>query len=170
MRLMAIDPSLRATGWALFVDGELKTGGIVKTDPNEDAAKVAHVVAKHLSLELDSCHAVIEKPQIYQGRKSKGNPNDLVGVALIAGACAAWAKTTVFITPHDWKGTIPKDILPRYIIHKRNEKELSPEACTVYRKCLASWAQGIRHNFVDAVGIGLYAIRQKLLYNSSEGC
>lgn len=164
MRLVAIDPSLRATGWAVFEDGRLVSCGIVKTAAGTTAEQAAREVAQRLKNDLDGAVAVIERPQIYQGRRSKGDPNDLVGVALVAGACAAWADRAVFVLPHDWKGSIPKHAqLSRYIVHRRNEKALDDASCAVYRKCLAAWAAGLRHNLADAVGIGLHAMRQGLL-------
>ena len=63
---------------------------------------------------------VIEKPQVYPSRFSKGNPNDLITLAIQVGRYverfeAQGAKVSLTL-PHEWKGTIPKDIHHRRIL------------------------------------------------------
>lgn len=74
-----------------------------------------------------------EKPQIYAKRKSKGNPNQLVDLA-IAGAEAAmflrigWglSKAVVFaVHPRDWKGTISKPVHHMRLLEILSKAELA---------------------------------------------
>ena len=164
-RFLAVDPGLRCTGWALFEDGRLVACGAVKSDPRQPAAEVAGLVAKRLlAYGAEATAAVVELPQVYRSSRSKGDPNDLVAVATIAGAVAAQADRAVYVSPHQWKGSVPKAAqLSRYIVHRRNEKALDDAGCAAYRSGLAPWAASLRHNIADAVGIGLYALRTRLL-------
>jgi hypothetical protein len=68
---------------------------------------------------------VIERPQVYARDKSKGDPADLVEVALAAGAWAREAARLGFavelVAPATWKGQLPKPVC-----HERARAVLSP--------------------------------------------
>lgn len=103
---------------------------------------------------------VVEKPQVYVRRRSKGDPNDLIDLAVLAGAICAKAGRAVQVHPRDWKGTIPKArLLSQYMVHRRNERDLGEAGCAAYRIGLSTLPNSLRHNIADAVGIGLWAIR-----------
>lgn len=163
---VAVDPGLACTGWARFRDGRLEACGAVRLKPEGKgmvgtAARIACAVVDGGKAGL--LPVVVEMPQIYERRKSKGNPNHLLPLAAIAGAVSLRSPKAVSVTPHDWKGTIPKaDRIADYIIHRRNEKALDDAGCEAYRKGLVTIPASLRHNIADAVGIGLYAIRARL--------
>ena len=161
----AVDPGVRCTGWALFsAEGVLVSCGAVKSPKGQPVAEVAGLVSERLFGGCAPLPVVVELPQVYRSSRSKGDPNDLVAVATIAGAVAAQADRAVYVSPHQWKGSVPKAAqLSRYIVHRRNEKALDDAGCAAYRSGLAPWAASLRHNIADAVGIGLYALRVRLL-------
>ena len=163
MRLVAIDPSLRATGWAVFDNGALTSCGIVKTSAGMRPAEVAHEVAQRLSQVIGSADAaVIEMPQAYRASRSRGDPKDVLAVATVAGACAALSPHAEYVSPHDWKGTVPKtNRLCLYIVHRRNVRALDPASLARYERSLAAWAESLRHNIADAVGLGVFWMKRQ---------
>lgn len=88
---------------------------------------------------------VIEIPQVYRGRLQKGDPNDLVDLAFSAGQFAKGFEHVKKIRPREWKKQVPKKIMMKRILDKLTIREL---------EVLADKATN--HNFVDAVGIGLW--------------
>lgn len=140
MKLLAIDPG-NDLGWALFDGGTLERAGL--RNPPVDAAH----------------QAIIERPQVYRSSKSKGDPNDLITLAIGVGqmkerleSCGA---TVELVLPATWKGQIPKDIH-----HRRILGLLAPTEKTRLDACLSGVAAGIRHNVLDAVGLGLWFLRR----------
>ncbi len=148
-RLVSIDPGTRFTGYAWFNDKRLVDCGIIK--------------AKGLALMLVRCRyyfeecahvvaplAVIEKPQVYTQRKMKGDANDLITIALVAGYCASFFENSEFVLPRTWKGTVDKDVMCKRIVNRwMNERE---------QEILGS--KGIPksqiNNTIDAIGVGLH--------------
>lgn len=101
-----------------------------------------------------SCNAVIEKPRIYpQVKQRKGDLNDLVDLAMVAGAVAAGVDEPYFVRtlyPHEWKGNMPKEKMTALIRSRLSDSESNLVA-------LEERACGrLIHNVLDAVGIGLY--------------
>jgi len=98
---------------------------------------------------------VIERPQVY--RHGRGDPNDLITLALSAGELVGRinaehpAAIVTEYLPATWKGQVPKDIMIERIKKKLTEDELT----MVDLPSAASLA----HNVWDAVGIGLYHLR-----------
>lgn len=138
--VLAIDPGKRCIGWALFRDDVLAECGLIR-DP------------EFSSLQLPTAgKVVIERPQVYPQRVQKGDPNDLIDVALWAGACAvvAQGRTIEFVRPRQWKGTVPKDIHNARVAEKLNDLEASMLA--------AVKPASLRHNVTDAIGIGLWVL------------
>src|SRR3989304_2250257 len=88
--LIAIDPSIRALGWAYFYAGKLMSAGTVKAESLAGMMDALWSVRRGL-LGGSSCEAdvVIEQPKIYPVRKWKGDPNDMIQTAMAAGAAAA---------------------------------------------------------------------------------
>lgn len=115
-----------------------------------------------------------EKPEIYTKRKSKGNPNQLIDLA-IAGATAVtylrmgWgidpAKVRS-ITPHNWKGSIakPPHHLRLWGVLSPAERALFPANTEAYILAGAqAYAAGVNPNYaaqcvdlLDAAALGCY--------------
>lgn len=102
-----------------------------------------------------NCDMIIEKPQIYEQRLQKGDPNDLINLAIFCGKLEVFLRLTCrkikkldYIYPAAWKGQTPKTIMLRRI-----QKKLS-----VYEAALVDYLglpKSKKHNVIDAVGIGL---------------
>ena len=153
--LLAIDPGLD-TGWALFTDaGELVACGL--GDPR--------MSDRHRVSEIRS--VVIEQPFIYPRGQTK-NPNDVLALALNAGEWAGlyrqWAEVK-YVLPFQWKGSVPKAISHSRIWGKLGdtEKTVVDLAMERGRSCTTKAlgrpiASSRRHNVLDAVGLGLFAV------------
>jgi hypothetical protein len=133
MRLIAIDPGT-ITGHAVFHDGTLT----------------------HAGLGMPSIHAdevVIELPE-YR-RESRVSPNDLIALAVKVGIMvrAYLGSKVTLVKPSKWKGSVPKKVHHPRIIAALAENEL-----VVVSNVKASAAR--LHNVVDAVGLGLWALKR----------
>ncbi len=97
---------------------------------------------------------VIELPQVY-GKSGKGDPNDLIRVAAIAGVVAGrFDVKTNFVLPRTWKGQTPKPIS-----HARARDVLSERE----QKIVDSVAKGApKEDVWDAVAIGLWALNRTI--------
>lgn len=103
---------------------------------------------------------VTEVPQIYRARNSKGNPNDLIGLAVQCGwleglAQCLYIPTVYLVRPREWKGQIPKEIS-----RKRSQQQLSEHELERADSLLFKLAAGKQHNAWDAIGIGLWYCRK----------
>jgi len=94
---------------------------------------------------------VVELPRIYSVRHWKGDPNDLLDVAAVAGAAATLGEPR-FVTPQQWKGRVPKPIH-----HKRIRAVLSADELAVFVTAEDAIPKSLAHNVLDAIGIGLWA-------------
>lgn len=182
--LLSVDPGLRKCGAALWRGPELVAAELVIGErAGDDVAQtvtrmkteISHwepiksnddrhitplwLVVKH---ELE---VVCEYPRTYGGRASRGDANDLVGVALVVGAILGrLACPSRLVLPEEWKGNAPKPDTKAeyerdgYVPEERARAALSADelACVRlprdWRKKLDVW---------DAVGIGLWALKQE---------
>lgn len=160
MKLLAIDPGINAVGWALFCDGDLDGCGLIVPGKRcgSSLPKIRSLTDQIASFNVTAL--VAEMPQIYERRKGKGDPNQLMILAQLVGAIttATPAGEILTVRPREWKGTIPKArAWDEYIIHRRNEEALPGVLLHRYRAGLMRVAPSMRHNIADAVGIGLWA-------------
>jgi hypothetical protein len=134
-KFIAIDPGKHQCGLAKFEAGKLLVACMIK--PEE------------LGLfDAEYTRLVIEIPRIYPVARQKGDQNDLIEVAFAAGKCSAFFQEVKRLYPRDWKGTMPKEKMTARI-----ESRLTP---TEFAQVLTRGA--LRHNALDAVGIGLYTL------------
>jgi hypothetical protein len=93
---------------------------------------------------------ISEVPQVYRAGASKGDPDDLIQLAGVVGVFSALFSATTYtgVKPREWKGQVPKDVH-----HARLVKTLTPEEMAMVE---ASAPPSLRHNVLDAVGIGRY--------------
>lgn len=138
---MAIDPG-RDTGWAILdARGMLCRAGL-NNPPLDFRGPV-----------------IIERPQIYQGRQSKADPNDILTLAIGVGRYAERFEsrccTVEFVLPHTWKGTVNPDVLCNRIV-----ASLSAEERATLDRCLSEVAKGKQHNVIDAVGIAKWSVKR----------
>lgn len=137
---LAIDPGVD-TGWALF---EERDGALVRCGVG-DPPWTAHLLG-----------AVIEKPQVYRAAKSKGDPNDLITLAIRVGRyvekLAMRGIACNLVTPVEWKGQVPKEIH-----HRRVLGVLSLNETEIVQSAYKGMPVSIRHNMLDAIGLGQWA-------------
>lgn len=170
MILLAVDPSLRSTGVALFRDRTLIAVGRLRgIAPESDIALRCRVMARDVDSWVERClnmaqptALALEWPQTYRAVKSKGDPNDLFGLAGVCAAVAALypgAEVRSYL-PADWEPA-PK------VSPARKARGLGPidsEAFTSPRgvRIMARLSDAERtlvpqsHDAVDSVGIGLH--------------
>lgn len=142
--VLAVDPGAD-TGWAIFDDDTLKVCGM----------GVGGCMRNGIT------RAVIEKPMIYPGGRQQARPADVIKLAVRAGEwggrCESWFGIQAeYVEPFRWKGGIPKDIH-----HARIWAVLKPTEQAIVADAAKGIAPSKRHNLMDAVGIGLYAVGRK---------
>ncbi len=156
MKLCAVDPGVKATGIALFTDYKLEYVKLVR------ARSLAMMIASLVHVEWppdygDPKLVLVERPVVYP-RDGIKKAKDLITVALVAGAAAAafggapWTETD-FVEPRTWKGSTPKDIHNARVLKILDDDELE-----VFNARIEGLSDGVVHNVVDAVGIGLYKL------------
>lgn len=159
--LVTIDPGLRGTGVAIWLDGKLVNAAYVESAEQKRRGPVAWVamaaavedhVWEHMDNEEEDCahELVMEVPQIYGPEISKADPDDLLQLAGVDGAIARALRfgcPVVGYRPREWKGQTPKAIHNR-----RVENALSLAELDTFQRCPSH----LRHNILDAVGIGLF--------------
>lgn len=147
-RLVAIDPGTRFTGYAWFDDKRLVDCGVLKA---KGLDKMFVVCREYFE---ECCNVmppvIIERPQVYLQRKQKGDPNDLVSIALVAGYCASFFEKPAFMLPRRWKGTVDKDVMCDRVRDRwmnGRERELL-ESKYIPKSYI--------NNTLDAIGVGMY--------------
>lgn len=169
--LLAIDPSVRSPGAALFRGGVLLTAGKVKVSRMEHDSEgerwqyVIECIVRWAESHLCCCpeKIVYERPQIYTAAKSKGDPNDLIALAAIGAGVAAHFSAIMPMdpsmsidiitpTPAEWAGQIPKAT-------KGNAMN-SPRAQRILSRLteLEISRMPNQHDAIDSVGLGLHAL------------
>lgn len=83
----------------------------------------------------------------------RSNATDLIRVATIGAAVAGMlSPETTFVTPQEWKGQVPKDIMGARIL-----RQLDPPESAVLARDMVNVPPSLVHNTLDAIGIGLWA-------------
>lgn len=181
--LFALDPGTRSAGCALFKGRVLVRAWLSRPDakrhlgPGEEVLPrpgpaawelLARSVRDDLVNALDvewhrrlpqfPLPLVVEIPQVYQGSKQKGDPNDLIQLAACAGYTVGRLSRELpleprGVRPSEWKGQVPKEAH-----HDRVKGRLGPgELLNVALPSAAS----LHHNVWDAVALGLWALGRR---------
>lgn len=167
--MIAIDPGVHSMAIAVFGDGGVlldawneESKSAFKIDVNLSVAeqierwgspsvRLINRLQSHVRLERN--RIVGERQVVYPGAKGlKTNPNDLLDLAMCAGAfygalCVDMVATLTVVEPAEWKAQVPKDIT-----RKRIETLLGSTEKMLIKK------GGEMHNVYDAIGIGLFAL------------
>lgn len=177
--LLNVDPGLRKCGAALWHEGELLSARLLESEPDSDdmhalVQAMTYAVCTWTMLEVlggfalsllsSHLHLVCEYPRTYGGRSNRGDANDLISVALVAGAILGrLACPSRLMLPEDWKGGIPKPqtkaeyLRDGYPVEERTKAKLSPaELARV--EWPRDWKK--RLDVADALGIGLWALKR----------
>lgn len=147
---VAVDPSISETGLCAFVDGKpvaawrvtSGTGGVWPRRVTSMANRVQDSLAGR---GYSTLPRLIEMPQIYM---STPNPENILLLTLVVGRLTQ--NDSIYVRPRKWKGNVKKDVMTRRIAAQ--VKKEFPDL----HKQLAKVPAGVRHNALDAVGIGLW--------------
>jgi hypothetical protein len=136
---LAVDPG-NDTGWAVFdEDGRLTGCGLGQGWP-----------------VLGVSRAILERPQVYRAGKSKGDPNDLITLAIGLGRYVerleASGVATVLVLPTTWKGQVPKNVH-----HPRIKAALNLSEKVIADRAVGVVGERKGENVLDAVGLGKWA-------------
>lgn len=166
MGLIAIDPGVHSMAIAVFNDNKVLVDAWNEEDTRSKvegllnqtierwgspSVRLINRLQSHVRLERN--HIVGERQVVYPGAKGlKTNPNDLLDLAMCAGAfygalCVDMHANLIIFEPTTWKAQVPKDIT-----RKRIEMLLGSTEKAVIKK------GGEMHNVYDAIGIGLFAL------------
>ena len=150
MNLLSVDPG-KCTGYAVFDGGLLRRAGVASVPSNTPLPEKVRRIAGEFTGFYDE--AAYELPQVYTRDKSKGDPNDLMPLAAIIGGFVMRFPETkhTLYKPREWKGQLTKDAC-----HARITERLSEEEARTLIHSLSFVSATLRHNALDAVGIGLF--------------
>ena len=173
MQIVSIDPGLHCAGVALWdgMRGSLEWAGLVQADAAAQARAalsdfqrsqaagfpmLARAVYGRIVPRLrETPRIVIEVPQVYDRRKSVGDPNDLINLAFMAGLIIGALPTdnVTVVRPAEWGGQVQKAIKNSRAVDSLSTEEKA-------RIEIPKAAGTLLHNVLDAVGIGLWYLRR----------
>jgi len=156
-RLLAVDPGIRGSGVAFFLDGVLQKARYIKSPmiAGNRAIEAAGMAEQIFDLYRDDVDILaLEWPQVYTQGKLKGDPADLLPLAAIGASLVCLYKpSTVFsYLPEQWKGQLPKGEV--YEARLKAHLQIS-ELTTIDTE---SCPKSLQHNVLDAIGIGLHCL------------
>jgi hypothetical protein len=131
VKIAAVDPSVRATGWAtaeftVTPDGilcEIQRAGVVLLKAAPGLYPVPQMV-KGVIEEIEGCDAVVfEFPEVYGTNKAE-DPNSVLPLTAVLGGvvCSKLWTGQFAYHPREWKGEAPKDV------HQARELRTVPDA------------------------------------------
>lgn len=179
--LLALDPSIRTCGVALFRGGVLSLtypikcpacGGrgrvgdckVCRSSPLARCLRMAQAVAAWVvTARAYPQELVVEWPRTYRAVRSKGDPNDLLALCGVGGAVAGALAVAVAARdialratsyePAEWTGQVPKTTLQRKRFQSIRAERIAQR---LVEDELPVWRGIETHDEIDAVGIGLY--------------
>ncbi len=169
MNVLALDPSVRSPGVAVFERGRLTYADRVKvplsgwSSDGERWQMVADAIVSMCRGLPQANIIVYEKPQIYTAVKSKGDPNDLIPLAAIGAIfacrmlqvdppCIGGPARILTPTPAEWIGQCPKAT--------KGSAFESPRAKRILSRLDAEEMALVpdQHDAIDAIGLGLFCL------------
>lgn len=170
--LLALDPGILKPGVALFRAGKLIAAEKVKIDKDVAdlpigirAARVADAIVRWgMARDMEPRALIYELPQVYARPKSKGDPNDLIKVALVAANVSGMlryalggrdiAMDVLSPTPAEWIGQCPKvvGVGPKTWDSPRGYRIRISLDVEEFPLVVAD------DNAIDACGLGLFAL------------
>lgn len=167
---VALDPSVRDAGLAAFGDaGRLVLAAVLRTTlaavEHSDlvrAIEMAELAAELLAVRFlarQRMQLVSEWPQVHMAGRSKGPGSDLLPMAGVAGSVAMALRQRFDlvgicqVVPSGWKGQMTKDVVTGRVTSRLSEEERAIMAAG-----MAEAPPSVRHNAIEAVGIGLWKL------------
>ena len=121
--IIAIDPSINHTGYAVYVNGELDTSGVIRTPDLPDPQRVAHVTQKvwSIAVKYPAVALVIEVPESFSYARSQRNGkalnqgsmqklNWVIGGLYVLPSIWGNARPMYTVSPRQWKGKMDKKL------------------------------------------------------------
>ncbi len=161
VNVLSIDPGVACCGWTEWEGKHLASCGLSRTKNKDIESRVRdHDFQLHWPQgKVDLI--VMEKPEIYQQRFWKGDPRDLIDLAMVVGGiirAATQRVKTVF--PKEWKGQVPKEVTEARVLEALTEEEVKiVQNPTVFGEP-PSVPPSLRHNMFDALGIGMWFLKR----------
>jgi hypothetical protein len=93
-----------------------------------------------------------EYPYVYPGAQ-KGDPNDLIQLAVAVGAVCALNERKLY-TPRAWKGNLPKSVH-----HARCVQDILPGELAILHAAVSQ--ESLRHNIFDAAFLGFFVLGRR---------
>ena len=145
MNLLSIDPGKKNIAFAYFQEPsyELIDCGYIEFENLYELREEFRMYSNYV--------IVCEVPQVYKLGLSKGDPEDLIAVAVTAGACLSLSKVSMAVKPHMWKSNIDKKVH-----NARTLQDLSGEALRMLTKVKRSK----QHNVLDALALGQWFLKR----------
>lgn len=149
--LLAIDPGLAGTGWALWIepaveDAPNKVGVIPPFGPRLDLAERCEHIVMALPYMAHDSIVVCEFPEFQgdTGRMMGWRKGDLQKLTFLVGYIAGRLEQHRFVgvRPSIWKGQLPKSVVEDRITERLGKAWVT--------------ASGVKTHAWDAVGIGLW--------------
>ena len=192
--LLALDPGVNSPGVALFsaelvmADRVPVPSAFVALSDGQRWWQVAERVVNHVRPAISGSSTLLiafECPQWYQRGKSKGNPNQLVGIAGVAANVTGILSRSHAIrvlspTPAEWIGQLPKTC-PTCKANKKKCPEClgsawnTPRGRRIASRLSEQEFRSIpdQNDAIDAVGLGLWALGRltprSVLSNGRDG-
>lgn len=154
--LISLDPGLRGSGIAWWsATGSLRHVAYVRNPEKTGNGPEAWAGYERVALyDNRADYLVSEVPQVYRAGASKGDPDDLLQLAGVVGVFSVLvsADVRIGVKPREWKGQVPKDVHHARLIKTLSEADLE--------KINTAAPPSLRHNVLDAVGIGLWWLKK----------
>lgn len=143
MRFLGIDPGI-STGWCVLDE----TGTIISCQAGNPPMVMLGKIDE----------VIIERPQVYQRRASKGDPNDLITLAIQVGRYTerfeARGAIVSHVLPSIWKGQTDKDVC-----HAQWWPSFSPREQAMIKDRGKSLSEKARSDLLDAVCLAKWAFK-----------
>lgn len=152
-KLLAIDPGLSGTGWAIFSGKKLADFGVLTFRDNEPWERRGQMYADSIFTLFynENCDDfAIEFPGFFESAAGTmvAKTGDLAKLTYLVGLICGTVQAQIFIRSfklvpvHEWKGQLPKSV-----VNERIKKILGEKTC-----------EKIKSHAFDAVGIGLHCL------------
>lgn len=161
MIVVAIDPGVRALGWARADDGRIVACGVSRVEkaPKSEAHR-AYMHAAQITIEANledarivGVYTVVESMR-WRPNDAASQPNDLLDVQTVGVLTAAFlgnGSIPALLRAQEWKRNLPKAIM-----HARLEAVLEPSEVEIVRAAIARAPKAHAKEILDAVGISVY--------------
>jgi hypothetical protein len=160
-----IDPGIseeNGTGWAHFVENIgvafVHSCGLVQAPRNYPLWRKCLFIMHHVNAAAAPGTGgpydllVIEHMRVYPIARMKGDPNDLLDLAVLEGTLLQISAADQKLVPaRDWKGQVPKNVMK-----PRIQRSLSEAERSVVRDATQSMNAKAASNVWDALGLGLH--------------